>query len=151
VSQSRPTPTFRAKATCDIGVRSWVMSPRSFLKSAPISKIAIKSGLLGAPDGCFRFSIFVFKQKLVAARTTTRESILALFGPPSFGAMSPRPKNTHCHEFCFTGFAYVVTKEIYLIVVNKFRTYSEYTRVSSKNRGTGAKGSGGVRILQTHI
>jgi hypothetical protein len=90
------------------------------------------------PAGSFRFSIFIFKkQKLVAARSTTRESILGLFGPPSFGAMSHRPKNTHRHEFCFTGFAYVVTKEIYLSVVNKLRTYSEYTRVSSKNRGTG--------------
>jgi hypothetical protein len=44
---------------------------------------------------------------------------------------------------------YVLTKEIYLPVVKKLRTYSEYTLVSSKNRGTGAKGSGGVLILQT--
>jgi hypothetical protein len=97
------------------------------------------------------FQYLSLKQKLVAARSTTRESMLALSGPPSFGAMSPRPKNTHCGEFCLIGFAYVVTREIYLPVVNKLGTYSEYTRVSFQNRGTVAKGSGGVLVLQTHM
>jgi hypothetical protein len=35
--------SFRAKETYNIGVCSWVMIPRSFLKSTPISKIFQKS------------------------------------------------------------------------------------------------------------
>jgi hypothetical protein len=106
---------------------------RPDFKNRPLKLIlklhaSIKRGLLGAPDGSFQFSIFIFKQKLVAARSTTQESFFALFGPPSFGAMSPRPQDTHCHEFWCTGFAYVQTKEIYLALVNKCRTYREYTR-----------------------
>jgi hypothetical protein len=73
------------------------------------------------------------------------------FGSPKKWRDAPQPKDTHCREFCFTVFAYVVTKQIYLTLVNKVRTYSEYTQVSSKNRGTGAEGSDGVLILRTHV